>query len=263
MPFGISPAPEEFQRRLDNALEGLPGVQPIYNDILVYGSGNTDEEAVADPNRKLHSLLQRCRENKDQLKLKQKEVTFMGHVISAAGLKPDPTKIEAVLSMPTPTNKQDVRRLLGIVNYLQKFSPNLSDITAPLRELLQEDLMFQWSQQVHGTCFQALKTLLTTAPLLKFFNPTQEVELQCDASEKGLGACLLQQGQPVEYASRSLTPTEQQYAQIEKEMPAILFGTQKFEQYIYGRPTKVETDHKPLSPFPRRTFSLLLSDSSE
>lgn len=108
--------------------------------------------------------------NKDKLRLKQKEVTFMGHVISAEGLKPDPTKIEDVLSMPTPTNKQDVRRLLGIVNYLQKFSPNLPDITAPLRELLQEDIMFQWNQQVHGTCFQALKALLTTGPLLKFLN---------------------------------------------------------------------------------------------
>lgn len=122
----------------------------------------------------------------------------MGHVISGEGLKPDPTKIEAVLSMPTPTNKQDIRRLLRMVSYLQKFSPNLSGISAPLRELLQE--RFQWNQRVHGTGFQALKTLLTTAPLLKFFNPTQEVELQCDASEKGLGACLLQQGQPVAHA---------------------------------------------------------------
>ena len=72
----------------------------------------------------------------------------MGHVISAEGLTPDPTKIEAVLSMPTPTNKQEVQRLLGMVNYLQKFSPNRSDITAPLRELLQEDIMFQCNQQV-------------------------------------------------------------------------------------------------------------------
>ena len=104
--------------------------------------------------------------------------------------------------------------------------------------------MFQCSnQQVHGTCFQALKTLLTTAPLLKFFNPTQEQ--QCDASEKGLGACLLQQGPPVVYTSRSLTPNKQQYAQIEKEILAIPFGTQKLEQYIHGRPTN-ETDHKPL-----------------
>ena len=172
MPFGISPAPEEFQRRLDNALEGLDGVQPIYDDILVYGSGDTDERAVADHNRKLHSLLQRCREkdiklNKEKFKLNQKEVTFMGHVISADGLRPDPTKIEAVLNMPTPTNKQDVRRLLGMVNYLQKFSPNLSDATSPLRELLREDIRFQWDPQVQGACFQALKN---HSPQLLFSN---------------------------------------------------------------------------------------------
>ena len=73
----------------------------------------------------------------------------MGHLISAEGLKPDPTKITAVLSIPTSTDQQDIRSLIGIVNYLQKFSPNLSDITAPLRELLQEDIMFQWNEQVH------------------------------------------------------------------------------------------------------------------
>lgn len=138
------------------------------------------DQLLHHPNRKLHSLLQRCREkgiklNKDKLKLKQKKVTFMGHVISAEGLKPDPMKIEAVLSMPTPTNKQDIRRLRGMVNYLQKLSPSPKD---------------------------------STAPLLKFFNVTQEVELQCDVSEKGLGACLLQQGQPFSYASRSFMPTK-------------------------------------------------------
>ncbi|KAK3706239.1 hypothetical protein QZH41_000395, partial [Actinostola sp. cb2023] len=90
--------------------------------------------------------------------------------------------------------------------------------------------MFQWSPQVQGQCFNELKELLTTAPLLKYFDPKDEIELQCDASEKGLGAaCLMQRGQPVAYASRSLTQTEQQYAQIEKEMLAIVFGAQKFE----------------------------------
>ncbi|KAK3714129.1 hypothetical protein QZH41_002781 [Actinostola sp. cb2023] len=200
MPFGISPAPEEFQRRLDNALEGLNGVQPIYDDILVYGSGDTEDQAIADHDRKIHSLLNCCREkgiklNKEKLKFHKKEVVFMGHVITAEGLKPDPTKIEAVLNMPAPSNKQDVRRLLGMVNYLQKFSPNLSNATAQLRELLQEDVMFQWSPQVQGQCFNELKELLTTAPLLKYFDPKDEIELQCDASEKGLGACLMQRGQ--------------------------------------------------------------------
>ena len=112
MPFGISPAPEEFQRRLDNALQGFDGVMPIFDDILIFGAGDTEAEAMADHDAKLRALMQRCREkgiklNKEKLKLRCKEVPFMGHVISANGLKADPTKIQGIQEMPTPSSKQD------------------------------------------------------------------------------------------------------------------------------------------------------------
>ena len=87
---------------------------------------------------------------------------------------------------------------------------------------------------------------MSTAPVLKYFDPSKASTIQADASKHGLGACLLQQGKPVAYASRSLTPTETAYAQIEKELLAIVFGCQKFHQFIYGFNTKVQTDHKPL-----------------
>ena len=133
MPFGISSAPDEFQQWLNNTMEVIAAT-PIVDDILVYGVGETAEEAVADHDRKLEELLKCCRDkgvklNKEKIKLKKTEVTFMGHVISADGLKQDPSKVEAIRSMPRPTNRQDVRRLLGMVNYPQKFSPRLSEIT--------------------------------------------------------------------------------------------------------------------------------------
>ena len=106
--------------------------------------------------------------------------------------------------------------------------------------------MFRWREDVEEKCFNEVKKILSSPPLLKFFDPDQDLELQCDASEKRLGACLMQDGQPIAYESRSLTNAEQQYAQIEKEMLAIVFGTEKFEQYVYGRRVKVETDHKPI-----------------
>ena len=251
MPFGISVAPEEFQRRLDNALEGLDGVTPIFDDILIYGAGETEAEAINDHDRKLVALLNRCREkgiklNKEKVKFRLPEVTFMGHIISVEGLKPDPTKVEAIREMPAPTCKQDVRRLLGMVNYLQKFAPNLSDATAPLRDLLKEENKFQWLDDVQSQSFKQVKQMLSQTPVLKYFDPKEDVQLQCDASERGLGACLMQGGQPVAYASRSMTETETHYAQIEKEMLAIVFGVERFEHYVYGRPVKVDTDHKPL-----------------
>ena len=251
MPFGISPAPEEFQRRLDTALAGLPGVVPIFNDILIYGVGETKAEAIENHDQRLIALFERCKSkgiklNKEKCKFRLSEVSFMGHVISEEGLKPDPAKIQGVQEMPSPESKQDVKRLLGMVNYLQKFAPNLSAATAPMRELLREENQFLWDEEVQGQSFKRVKQLIVESPVLKYFDPKADTELQCDASDKGLGACLMQDGQPVGYASRAMTSAEINYAQIEKELLAIVFGLERFEQYVQGRPVKIETDHKPL-----------------
>ena len=259
MPFGISPAPEEFQRRLEYALEGLDGIKPIFDDILVFGVGETEAEALLDHDAKLTALLERCRAtgiklNKEKLRLRHKEVKFMGHVICQDGLKPDPDKVQGIKEMPTPTSKQDLKRLLGMVNYLQKFAPNLSEVTAPMRDLLKEGNQFRWDEQVQGRSFERVKEILSAAPVLKYFDPKEDVELQCDASDRGLGACLMQGGQPVAYVSRSMTETEVNYAQIEKEMLAILFGVERFEQCVYGRPVKIQTDHKPLESIFRKSL---------
>ena len=189
MPFGISPTPEEFQRRLEHALEGLDGVKPIFDDILIFGAGQTQAEALSAHDIKLRALFERCRTkgiklNKEKLKLRLPEVKFMGHVICQDGLKPDPDKVQGIRGMPTPTSKQDVKRLLGMVNYLQKFMPNLSEATAPMRDLLKETNQFHWDEQVQGRSFEQLKEILSAAPVLKFFDPTDDVELQCDASER-------------------------------------------------------------------------------
>lgn len=259
MPFGISPAPEEFQRRLEYALEGLDGIKPIFDDILVFGVGETEAEALSDHDAKLTALLERCRAtgiklNKEKLKLRRKEVKFMGHVICQDGLKPDPDKVQGIKEMPTPTSKQDLKRLLGMVNYLQKFAPNLSEVTAPMRDLLKEGNQFRWDEQVQGCSFKRVKEILSAAPVLKYFDPKDDVELQCDASDRGLGACLVQGGQPVAYVSRSMTETEGNYGQIEKEMLAILLGVERFEQCVYGRPVKIQTDHKPLESIFRKSL---------
>ena len=253
MPFGISPAPEEFQKRLDTALGVLEGVVPIFDDILIFGVGVTKEEAMENHDQHLKSLFERCRNkgiklNKEKSKFSLSEVSFMGHIISNEGLKPYPAKIQGISEMPTPKSKQDVKKLLGMVNYLQKFAPNLSEVTAPMRDLLKEENVVLWDEQLHGRSLEQVKKLISEAPVLKYFDPKEEtdLELQCDASEKGLGACLMQGGQPIGYASRAMTPTEINYAHIEKELLSIVFGVERCVQYEQGRLVKVETDHKPL-----------------
>ena len=114
-----------------------------------------------------------------------------------------------------------------------------------MRSLLKKNSEFAWDC-VQQTAFDNMKLLITSAGTLAYYDAKKEVTLEADASKHGLGAVLMQEGKPVAYASKSLSTAEQDYAQIEKEMYAIVFGTERFHQYIYGRNVAVSTDHKPL-----------------
>ena len=133
-----------------------------------------------------------------QHEIKQQEDTAEGN--SKDGLKPDPEKMKAVKEMPKPTCKKEVLSLLGFVNYLAKFMPKLSKVAQPLRDLTCAHARFVWSKQ-HDKAFEEIKQLAAKAPILKYYNVEEEVTLQCDASERGLGAALLQNGQLVAFAS--------------------------------------------------------------
>jgi len=251
MPFGISLAPEVFECKLQECLADIPGVKVIRDDILVVGYGETDSEALIYHDQNVIQLLERARQvnlklNKSKVKLRQAEVKFMGHVISKGGLKPDPDKVTAIKNMPKPESKSEVLTLLGFVNYLSKFLPKLSEVSAPLRELTTEHAEFTWATQ-HDKAFATIQQLVIQHPVLKFYNIEEDVTIQTDASDKGLGAVLLQNGQPVAFASRTLSKTEQRYATIEKECLAIVFGCERFNQYLARREKiLVQTDHKPL-----------------
>ena len=122
----------------------------------------------------------------------------------------------------------------------------MSQKSAPLRQLLQKDVEWSWGQ-AEDDAFTSLKTAISSAPVLKFFDPEEPVTLSVDASSKGVGAVILQNDRPVAYASKALTLSQQNYAQIEKEMLAIVFGCERFHDYLYGqREITVESDHKPL-----------------
>ena len=172
MPFGISPAPEEFQRRHKEAIEGLDGVRTVADDIIVSDVGDTKDADLRDHDTKFQNLLERCCQkhitlNKDKLKFKLRELSYVGHVISAEGLKPDPAKVEAILGILSPSDKQGVRRFMGMVNL---FAPGLSELTNPIRDLLKEDIEFLWNESVHGECFKHVKTVIASAPVLRFFD---------------------------------------------------------------------------------------------
>lgn len=250
MPFGISPAMEIYQMKQNEVLHGLKGIAIMADDILIYGRGDNYEEAVKDHNINLENLLLRLRSvnlklNKDKVRLCLPEVKYYGHILTSKGVKPDESKISAITNMDKPNDKKGVLRFLGMITYLNKFLPNLSSATESLRRLTHENTDFTWTTE-HDKVFDDLKQLVSNATMLKYFNENKPVVIQTDASSTGLGCSLLQDG-PVAFASKTLTSTQRNYAQIEKEMLAVVFACQRFDQYICGKKDViVETDHSPL-----------------
>ncbi|KAL0153751.1 hypothetical protein M9458_050972 [Cirrhinus mrigala] len=244
LPFGLKCAPEIFQRIMDEMLEGVTGAISVMDDILVAAPTEEEHDAI------LRKVVERATSynlklNFNKCHIRQPAVPYVGHLITADGLKPDPVKIKAVQHMSRPTDKDGVRRFLGFVTYLSKFIPNLSEVDAPLRQLRKKDVEFTW-QPAQQKAFARLKELCTRPPVLQFFDPSKPVEIFCDASSNGLGAVLLQNGQPIAFSSRSLTDAETRYAQIEKEMLSIVHACAKFHNYILGTHVTVYNDHKPL-----------------
>ena len=207
----------------------------------------------------LEKVLQRAEEtdlrfNEGKCKFHKQEVTYVGHVFGTDGLRPSPDKVQAILNMPAPHDKSSLQRFMRMVNYLHKFIPHLADINKPLRELLEKSVEWHWMER-QQKAYEELINSITQAPVLKYFDVSADVTVSVDASSESLGACLLQGMQPVAYASRALNSAKRNYAQIEKEMLAIVFGTNKFHQYIYGKQLSVETDHKPLESLFKKPWS--------
>ncbi|PIK51938.1 Transposon Ty3-I Gag-Pol polyprotein [Apostichopus japonicus] len=253
LPFGLHSAPEVFHKTMCQIMDGIPGCQVYIDDILV--CGKTKEEH----DKRLRLVFERAREhnlrlNKSKCKLGVREVKYVGHILSKNGMRIDNAKVQAIVEMPSPNSKKELERFLGIIQYLSKFIPDLSTEAAQLRMLLRKDVEWQWDS-THEKAYKKLKQLATEAPVLQFYDPKKPITLSVDSSQNGLGAVLLQGGLPVAYASKTLTPTQENYAQIEKEMLSITFGCERFHQYLYGRSFVVESDHKPLETIMRKPLA--------
>lgn len=250
LPFGLRVSQDIFQARMDEILEDLPGVVGITDDVCVYGK----DAAEHDRNMKL--LMDRAKErglvfNSDKCLIRQPEISFFGNIYSKDGIRPDPAKIQGIQSMPVPQDKEDLQRFLGMMTYLSSFIPSFSKHSQPLRELLKKDVPFEFNDY-HVRCFEALKTSISTTTSLKFFDANKPTVLEVDSSMKGLGAAIIQDGCPVAFASKSLDAAQCDYPNIDREMLAVVFGITRFHTYLFGRPFKVITDHKPLEMIVRK-----------
>jgi len=251
LPFGITSAPELFQKRMSSILGGMDGVVCLIDDILVFGKTRVEHDRRLD--QVLKCLLSAgLTLNAGKCEFSKTEIRFLGHVVSNKGISPDPEKMKAITLFPEPKDVGDIRRFLGIINQLSTFSPHTAHETKPLRDLLSKKNLWVWGTD-QQRAFQKIKKLLSNSPLLALYDPNLPTVVSADASSFGLGGVLLQKQRdskvlPVCYISRAMTSTEQRYAQIEKEALALTWACERFSDYLLGLKFHLETDHKPLVP---------------
>ena len=221
----------------------------MIDDVLIHGKTPQEHD------QRLVAVLTRLRKanvtlNKDKCEFSKHSIRFLGQIIDSSGIRPDPEKVKAIQAMKEPENITELRRFLGMTTQLSKFTPNLAETTKPLRDLLSTKNMWVWGEP-QQKAFQQLKRQLSSTPVLALYHPDRLTTVSADSSSFGLGAVITQKQpdatwRPVAYCSRSLSNTEQKYAQIEKEALALTFGCERFSDYLIGKQFHVETDHKPL-----------------
>ena len=250
MPYGIHSASDVCQSRISQMIDNIECVVNSQDDIIIWAENRDklrERTIKVFKSLKEHGLVL----NKDKCQFEQTEITFLGHKITSEGIFPDDKKIEAIINMPYPQNVKELQRFMGMINYLGKFIPSLSDKTVNLRKLLEKDIAWSLEKQ-HKTEIDNLKNEITKSPILKFFNPKLPIKVSCDASKTGLGTILEQKidndWHPIAFASRSLTTSEKNYCQLEKETLSIVFACSKFHDYLYGHNFDVYNDHLPLKP---------------
>ena len=265
MPFGLCNAPSTFQRLMQRMFgdQQSQSVLLYLDDIVVYSS------SVEQHLQRLEMVLGRLRVEGLKAKLEkcaffQREVGYLGHVISSQGVSTDPKKIEAVANWPRPRNVAELRSFLGFTSYYRRFVEGFAKLAGPLHRLVAQlggtrtrpgqDLGAAWTPQC-AESFGALKSRLVSAPVLTYADFSRPFILEIDASHSGLGAVLSQETdrgvRPVAYASRGLRPTERNmsnYSSMKLEFLALKWAmTEKFREYLLGHKCTVYTDNNPLS----------------
>ena len=246
MPFGLTNAPAAFMDLINRVFRSYLDqfVVVFIDDILVYSKDAQEHE------NHLRIILQTLRENQLFAKLSKcdfwlKEVSFLGHIVSAEGIRVDPVKIEAIVNWKPPRNVTKIRSFLGLAGYYQRFVQGFSVIASSLTRLLRKGVKFEWDDKCQSN-FERLKEILVEAPVLIQPTSGRDYTVYSDASRIGLGCVLMQDGKVVAYASRQLKPHEQNYLTHDLELEAVVFALKIGRHYLYGEKCRIFTDHKSL-----------------
>ena len=250
MPFGLCNAPATFERLMEQVLAGLPlNVCLVYlDDILV--PAQTFEDGISNL-RTVFWRLQNARLKLSPRKctLFQRQVKYLGHIVTEDGVATDGEKIQCIQTWPRPSGVSEVRQFLGLCSYYRRFIANFTDVAQPLYQCTVKCRSFHWTPETEEA-FQKLKKLLISAPVLGYPDPDGYFILDTDASAHGIGAVLsqVQQGEErvLAYHSRALSKPETHYCTTRRELLAVVKSIEHFHHYLYGRQFTVRTDHAAL-----------------
>uniref|UniRef100_A0A3B3T9U7 Gypsy retrotransposon integrase-like protein 1 n=1 Tax=Paramormyrops kingsleyae TaxID=1676925 RepID=A0A3B3T9U7_9TELE len=249
VPYGLASAPSAFQRMMSQVLAGQDGVQCYLDDIIVYGT--TPE--LHD--KRLQAVLRRLQDrglklNMEKCQFRKSELPFLGHVISANGLHPNPEHVLAMTQAPSPHDAHSLRSFPGLTGWYSKFIPNYASLVEPLRALLRNSTSFSWTVEAQER-FSQVKQLIASSSALALFDPFLSTTVTTDASDYGLGAVLTQwhghTEKTVAFASRTLTDCERKYSTVEKEALACVWAAERWRTFLWGRHFVLRTDHSPLT----------------
>ena len=252
LPFGLKTASGVFNRMMRKLLSPLKknNVHHFMDDVLV--ATETWKEHV----EALKAVLQRLREANLAAKPSKifvgfEQLPFLGHEIGAGRRWPEADKIEKIIEAPLPATKKQLRSFMGLCSFYREYIPNFSTLSAPLTDLTKKlnPERILWNTEAKES-FEKLKKLISSKPVLRMPDHEKEYVLRTDASDRGLGAVLLQEHKgklhPIAFQSKKLQGAESRYATVEKECLATVWGVQKFERFLYGKKFVLETDHQPL-----------------
>ena len=257
MPQGLSNAPATFNRLVTQLFRAHRAyAQTYFDDIFVHSQaeeGKTDVEAHIEH---LRAVLECMRTNKlyanaDKCVFGAEEIPFLGCFIGKRGLRADPAKVKAIVDWPVPSNQKDLRKWLGLANYLHKYSDNYAEMARPLSNLLKKDAEWCWDTS-HDDAFAAVKDSLLHAPILALPDPARPFSVVCDASDFAIGCALLQadadgRERVIAFESRQLKAAEKNYPVHDKELLAMKYALVKFRVHLLGsQPFVVYTDHASL-----------------
>ncbi|PKU68694.1 RNA-directed DNA polymerase [Dendrobium catenatum] len=245
MPFGVSNAPSTFMRLMNQIFQPLINkcVVVYFDDILIY---STTLESHLLHLRDVFEILrtQRLFVHPKKCQYLTNSISFLGFIISAEGVNADPAKVEAIIQWPIPQTITEVRQFHGLASFYRRFIQNFSTIAAPITELLKGD-RFVWTAEADNR-FKQLKQVISTAPVLALPNFNEVFEVDCDASNVGIGAVLSQRGHPIAFFSEKLNDVRQKYSVYDKEFYAVVQALRHWEHYLLPHEFILFTDHEAL-----------------